>query len=45
MYLDLDPESWPEGARNITAHPIVNRFFSSQENETAGLRFVVHFNG
>lgn len=36
MYLDLDPERWPEGSRNITAHPIVNRFFSSQENETAG---------
>ena len=36
MYLDLDPERWPEGTRNITAHPIVNRFFSSQKNERAG---------
>lgn len=41
MYLDLDPERWPEGA-NIVEHPVVSRFLSGygqngeEEGESAG---------
>ncbi|MGB5855287.1 MAG: DUF4011 domain-containing anti-phage protein Hhe [Oceanisphaera sp.] len=31
MYLDLDPARWPLDERNITQHPVVNRFFTSQD--------------
>ena len=36
MYLDLNPELWPE-ARPITGHPIVSRFFSSRAGSSASL--------
>ena len=29
MYLDLDPERWPQGSENITNHSIVKKFFDS----------------
>ncbi|MGM0542868.1 MAG: DUF4011 domain-containing anti-phage protein Hhe [Pseudomonadota bacterium] len=32
MYLDLDPERWPLDDRNLTQHPIVQRFFKSSDN-------------
>jgi very-short-patch-repair endonuclease len=38
MYLDLDPERWPEDA-NIVDHPVVSRFLSGYEpgaDETGG---------
>ncbi|MBT5231916.1 MAG: DUF4011 domain-containing protein, partial [Methylococcales bacterium] len=38
MYLDLDPERWPEGEGNITAHSIVQRFFMAQ-HETSEHQF------
>lgn len=31
MYLDLDPARWPLDNRNITQHPVVTRFFTSQD--------------
>ena len=37
MYLDLDPERWPEGDGSILNHPIVQQFFTSgleQSEET-----------
>ncbi len=30
MYLDLDPARWPLDDRNITKHPVVERFFRSE---------------
>lgn len=38
MYLDLDPQRWPE-KRSITSHPIVSRFFAARSEETVGSRF------
>ncbi|MDO6564393.1 DUF4011 domain-containing protein [Amphritea sp. 1_MG-2023] len=32
MYLDLDPNKWPEGPQNITNHNIVSRFFATSSN-------------
>ncbi len=40
MYLDLDPQRWPSGNKNILNHPILQRFFSSGEvdvNDSSGL--------
>lgn len=31
MYLDLDQDRWPKGDQNITQHPVIDRFFRSQE--------------
>ena len=28
MYLDLDPERWPNGERNIRNHDIIKKFFN-----------------
>jgi very-short-patch-repair endonuclease len=42
MYLDLDPERWPEGPENITNHSIVKKFFDSASdtgNESQGGTF------
>lgn len=33
MYLDLDPERWPQGDSNITSHDVIRRFFVSQKGE------------
>lgn len=32
MYLDLDKSRWPDGERNIISHPVIDRFFRSQES-------------
>ncbi|WP_097462093.1 DUF4011 domain-containing anti-phage protein Hhe [Mangrovitalea sediminis] len=43
MYLDLDPERWPTDQRNLVHHPIINRFFTSEETErSAGGASVEH---
>lgn len=34
MYLDLDPDRWPEGSR-ITEHPIVSQFFNGTEEKVS----------
>jgi hypothetical protein len=39
MYLDLDPERWPEGDGNIVNHPIFKRFFSSSSEQDTGSHF------
>lgn len=31
MFLDLDPDNWPQGEGNIINHEIVSRFFSTSE--------------
>lgn len=36
MYLDLDPARWPLDDRNLVQHPIVQRFFTSEENPEQG---------
>ncbi|GAA4888491.1 DUF4011 domain-containing anti-phage protein Hhe [Ferrimonas pelagia] len=36
MYFDLDPERWPQGAPNITEHPLVKRFFESRSDDEIG---------
>lgn len=37
MYLDLDPARWPLDDRNITKHPVVERFFKSHsEKDSSG---------
>ncbi len=33
MYLDLDPTRWPKGSGNIMAHPVLTRFFTSQNHD------------
>lgn len=33
MYLNLDPARWPSGAGNITVHPVLSRFFTSQTHD------------
>ena len=38
MYLDLDPQLWPE-ERPITSHPIVSRFFATRSEEGLGTGF------
>ncbi|AHE97556.1 DUF4011 domain-containing anti-phage protein Hhe [Thioalkalivibrio paradoxus] len=38
MYLDLDPQLWPE-ERPITSHPIVSRFFATRTDEGLGTGF------
>lgn len=30
MYLDLDPERWPQGENNIQNHPLLQQFFAKQ---------------
>lgn len=32
MYLDLDKTRWPSGENNIVEHPVIDRFFRSQES-------------
>ncbi|MDN3520705.1 DUF4011 domain-containing protein [Halomonas ramblicola] len=32
MYLDLDKGRWPDGEKNIISHPVIDRFFRSQES-------------
>ena len=39
MYLDLDPERWPEGEGNIVNHPTVQQFFSSETEESDSVYF------
>jgi very-short-patch-repair endonuclease len=39
MYLDLDPERWPEGEGNIVNHPTVQQFFSSETKESDSVYF------
>ena len=36
MYLDLDPARWPRDQRNITAHEVIRRLFTSQGGEGTG---------
>jgi len=36
MYLDLDPQRWPDGSSNILNHDIIKKFFSSSEKVSAG---------
>lgn len=31
MYQDLDPERWPAGEKNITAHDVIRRFFVNKK--------------
>ena len=38
MYLDLDPNRWPDNENNIINHPIINRFFTNSSNEASGFR-------
>ena len=42
MYLDLDPESWPEGPGNIQNHQILQKFFAKEgeEEDVASSNFV-----
>lgn len=35
MYLDLDPARWPLDKRNIMLHPVVKRFFTSEESDNS----------
>lgn len=39
MYLDLDPERWPNGTNNIQNHVILQQFFAKEgkERESAGV--------
>ncbi|HCB1058942.1 TPA: DUF4011 domain-containing protein, partial [Klebsiella pneumoniae] len=30
MYLDLDPERWPQGSKNLLNHEVIKRLFTSQ---------------
>lgn len=39
MYLDLDPERWPEGDGNIVNHPTVQQFFSSETKQSDSVYF------
>jgi superfamily I DNA and/or RNA helicase/very-short-patch-repair endonuclease len=34
MYLDLDPERWPQGEKNIQNHAILKKFFAKEGSET-----------
>jgi superfamily I DNA and/or RNA helicase/very-short-patch-repair endonuclease len=34
MYLDLDPERWPQGEKNIQNHAILQKFFAKQGFES-----------
>jgi len=38
MYLDLDPERWPQGSKNLLNHEVIKRLFTSQagNNSNAG---------
>lgn len=33
MYLDLDPDRWPQNEANIKQHPIIRQFFAKQGEE------------
>lgn len=35
MYLDLDPERWPQGSKNLLDHAIIKRLFTSHANNQA----------
>ena len=34
MYLDLDPDKWPQGEKNIQNHPILQQFFAKQGSDS-----------
>ena len=34
MYLDLDPERWPQGDKNIQNHAILQKFFAKQGSDS-----------
>ena len=36
MYLDLDPDRWPQGENNIQNHAILQKFFAKQGEENGG---------
>lgn len=36
MYLDLDPERWPQGGKNLLNHEVIKRLFTSQTGEHSG---------
>lgn len=36
MYLDLDPERWPEGSKNLLNHEVIKRLFTSQADNNSG---------
>lgn len=33
MYLDLDPDRWPQGSKNLLNHEIIKRLFTSQAGD------------
>lgn len=36
MYLDLDPDRWPQGSKNLLNHEIIKRLFTSQAGDAPG---------
>ncbi|PHM60604.1 hypothetical protein Xsto_03833 [Xenorhabdus stockiae] len=37
MYLDLDPERWPQGSKNLLNHEVIKRLFTSQTEDSSNV--------
>ncbi|ERK17327.1 DNA helicase related protein [Pantoea sp. AS-PWVM4] len=37
MYLDLDPERWPQGSKNLLNHEVIKRLFTSQAGNNSNI--------